>query len=223
MAKSKTSADKIVNIGAAAAALVLISYLAISYRFFSPEEPTGCMTEYRQAMRFGYENNDGSPLSLIELQGLAGFDERGVMENVHIAGDGGNRARKVLHVTPGRTGSRSRSAIGMQFSWRPDGGEKAQSTCLRYSVKLPADFEFGPGGILPGVFGGLAPGRGGLANDQSLAVRPQWSKNGNFVFVALAPPLANNGARILNRGKNQQIPARPLGHGGARSGLKRTG
>ena len=73
---------------------------------------------------------------------------------------------------------------GIEFRWSPPGIAGATSACLSYSVWLPDKFDFGGGGVLPGVFGGepAAP-RQRAANDR-LTVTSEWSAEGKPSLVA---------------------------------------
>lgn len=204
--KKKASVDKIVNYWVGAAAILLIGYIFISYRYFT-EVPTGCIANYPNAMRFALEGSDGLPLSMIELQALAGSQEQGLMQNTRIVNADNGPAPRVLQVSLGRADSDSDAAVGVHFSWRPDGGQDARSGCIRYSVKLPADFDFSAAGVLPGIFGGPSPDRTGLTSEQSLLVRPVWSKKGEAIIMALAKPVSDRGSLALNRHKPIKMQA----------------
>ena len=73
---------------------------------------------------------------------------------------------------------------GIEFRWSPPGISGANAACLSYSVWLPDKFDFGGGGVLPGVFGGepVAP-RQRAANDR-LTVTFEWSAEGKPSLVA---------------------------------------
>lgn len=198
MAK-KTSADQIVVVGGGLAAAVLVAYLGISYTYFN-DAPVGCMQDYPQAVRFGLQNSDGLPLSMIELQAQAGRDERGLMQNARIVSVENAPAPRVLEIKVGRADALDLdSAIGVHFPWRPDGSNDASSGCLRYSVFLPEDFDFSTGGLLPGLFGGSTPGRSDLADEAGFAVRTRWDRNGEMQILVQSKAVSENGKEIVSQ------------------------
>ncbi len=198
MAK-KTSADQIVVVGGGLAAAVLVAYLGISYTYFN-DAPVGCMQAYPQAVRFGLQNSDGLPLSMIELQAQAGRDERGLMQNARIVTVENAPAPRVLEIKVGRADALDLdSAIGIHFPWRPDGSNNASSGCLRYSVFLPEDFDFSTGGLLPGLFGGSTPGRSDLADEAGFALRTRWERNGEAQVLVQSKAVSENGKEIVSQ------------------------
>lgn len=77
-------------------------------------------------------------------------------------------------INPGNGGAPLGGA-GFQLPFRV----AAQAVCLRYRVRFPADFEFGLGGKLPGLYGGDAPrgcGPGQLA--RGFSARLMWRSGG---------------------------------------------
>lgn len=197
MAK-KTSADQIVQYGAGLAAMVLVGYLGISYKYFN-EVPTGCMEGYPQAVRFGLQSGDGLPLSMIELQAQAGREEQGLMQNARIVNVNDAPIARVLEVKLGRADSSDpESAVGIHFPWRPDGTHEAHSGCLRYSVYLPENFDFSTAGMLPGMFGGTTPERLDLTSDDAFALRTRWGRDGDTQIFVQSKAAAENGRQVVN-------------------------
>jgi hypothetical protein len=198
MAK-KTSADRIVLVGGGLVATVLVAYLGISYKYFN-DEPTGCMASYPQAVRFGLQNRDGRALSMIELQAVAGREERGLMQNARIVTADDAPTPRVLEVNLGRAdASDPGSPIGIHFPWRPDGSNDARSACLRYSVLLPEDFDFSAGGVLPGLFGGAMPGRSELANESGFVLRTRWGNGGEAQISVQSGAVSETGRAIVSQ------------------------
>ena len=197
MAKKK-SADEIVRYGGGIAAVALVAYLGISYKYFN-HVPVGCMEGYPQAIRFGLQSRDGIPLSMIELQAQAGREEKGLMRNARIVNVDDAPISRVLDVNLGRAdASDPESEVGIEFPWRPNGNLNAHSACLRYSVLLPEKFQFSGGGNLPGMFGGQMPGRMELTNDDSFVLRALWSRGGDAIFVAQSKALPENDRLLVN-------------------------
>lgn len=204
MAK-KTSADKIVQVGAGFATVALVGYLFISYKYFN-QTPTGCMANYPQAVRFGLQSSDGLPLSMIELQAQAGREEVGVMQNARIVNVEAAPNSRVLEVSLGRAdASDPESAIGVHFPWRPDGSRHASSGCLRYSIQLPHDFDVSIGGVLPGMFGGPTPDRLELTSEDAFAIRTRWGRDGNMQVIAQSKAVADNGRYVASQPGSMRI------------------
>ncbi|HRY06366.1 MAG TPA: hypothetical protein P5114_04545 [Hyphomicrobiaceae bacterium] len=193
----KTSADRIVQVGAGLVATALVAYLGISYKYFN-DVPVGCMANYPQAVRFGLQSSDGMPLSMIELQARAGREERGLMQNARIVNVADAPMPRVLEVKLGRADETNPdSPVGVNFPWRPDGKLNAHSGCMRYSVFLPEDFNFSVGGILPGMFGGPTPNRSELTSDEAFALRTQWDRDGHAQVYLQSKALNENGRMVV--------------------------
>ena len=199
MAK-KRSADQIMQISGGAIAAALIGYLVVSYTWFN-DAPVGCMDGYQQAIRFGLQNSDGLPLSTIELQAQAGPSEQGLMQNAKVVNAESAPMPRVLEVKLGRAdASNVQSPIGVHFPWRPESSHSTNSACLRYSVRLPENFDFAHAGTLPGLFGGPAPDRFEQAGAESgFALRTRWGKDGDAQFVAESKAVGDNGRYFINR------------------------
>ena len=194
----KASADQIVRYGGGIAALVLVGYLGISYKYFN-HVPIGCMESYPQVVRFGLESSDGLPISMIELQARAGREERGLMQNARIANVDNAPVSRVLDVNLGRADvADPESAMGINFPWRPDGIQNARSACLRYSVFFPQDFTFSVPGVLPGIFGGATPTQSDATSENSFALNARWSRDGDMMFIAQSKALPDNGKLLVN-------------------------
>ena len=199
----KTSADQIVQIAGGAAAVALAGYLYVSYTYFN-ETPVGCMDGYARAVRFSLHNAEGAPLSMIELQARSGREEEGLMQNARIVDTQSAQMARVLEVKLGRADDTDpQSAVGVNFPWRPDGGQGATSACLRYSVRLPEGIELPTGGLLPGLFGGVTPDRVAQAGEAGFALRTRWNKDGETQLVAEAKAVAENGRLVVG-------PPRPV-------------
>ncbi len=117
-----------------------------------------CSETYPSATEFALKTDAGKPMSPIELQARAGADEWGVLERAKVIALEGAPAPFVMTVQmPKGSASIYRSDVpkgGLTFRWQPQDLVGATSACLSYSVFLPADFNFGGGGELPGLFGG---------------------------------------------------------------------
>ncbi|MCB1519442.1 MAG: hypothetical protein KDJ37_02575 [Hyphomicrobiaceae bacterium] len=198
---TKTSVSTIVNVGGGGAALLLAVYALGSYMWADQKEP-GCMADYQNIANFAFRSPDGRLMSAIEVQAQAGADERGLMENTQIVELLSGPVDAALEVRLGRTDPADpMSAVGVDFAWRPLGLVAASSACLRYSIWLPNDFEFGTGGSLPGLFGGNAPALDGEKTTEGFAVRPKWTRDAVGEVLAESP--VNDGGDAKSYGYRQ--------------------
>jgi hypothetical protein len=146
------------------AALVSTAALAgaIKSLLFSPAlEP--CSLRYASSAILALERG-GVVLTSSDLQaGLGGKDE-GVAENVAIErikdGPAAAAMRVALASTRERDAETAPQPGGMRFPWEPRAIAPQGAACLAYWVRLPADFEFRRGGLLPGILGGDGAGDG---------------------------------------------------------------
>lgn len=202
MAK-KTSAQMIVNVSGGVLAVLMFGYMFVKYRYIDVP-PTGCMEAYHQAVRFNLANREGGPISAIELQARAGNEEQGLMKNASVVRLDDAPVSTGLEIQAGRADAQNpASTIGINFPWRPQSLRNAQSACLRYSVFLPEDFDFGFGGYLPGFFGGDVPARSEQPVDRSFAARMMWTKDGSGIVLAQAKPVGEQGWRIISNPKGR--------------------
>lgn len=187
---------------------LLIGGFAIGYVIsdaLSTRKPSACSARYDVATMFPVHNAKGELLSPIELQAMAGRHERGVLERVSIVPGAGAPAPAVLEVklpkgtAAPRHGSLAHSESGIGLRWSPQEVQGATSACLSYSAFVPADFEFGEGGVLPGLYGGdfvdPADGRG---TRPAFAARLAWRGTGAGDAVLYHP---RNGENHLNDGR----------------------
>jgi hypothetical protein len=146
-------------------AAVLVSSAAVagalkSLLFAPAIEP--CNTRYPSSAILALERG-GVVLTPSDLQsGLGGKDE-GVAENVAIERLKEGPAAAAMRVTlaPTREPAGGEPLVGgMRFPWEPRAIAKQASACLAYHVRLPAEFEFRGGGVLPGLVGGDGGGDG---------------------------------------------------------------
>jgi hypothetical protein len=82
--------------------------------------------------------------------------------------------------------SGKRNGIGMQ--WSPTDFRPANSACLRYSVQMAEDFEYGKQGILPGLYGGRAYDTSKPSDGKNgFAARLAWRADRTAEVVAQLP------------------------------------
>ena len=176
----------LINLGGALVGLIVVVYVA--YAAFHTEAEQPCSMRFPAATRFSLQTGAGKPLTSVELQARAGLRDLGVIDNARVVAVDGGPSPEALEVNlrnlPRGDDPDAKLRNGIEFRWSPPGISGANAACLSYSVWLPDKFDFGGGGVLPGVFGGepVAP-RQRAANDR-LTVTFEWSAEGKPSLVA---------------------------------------
>ncbi len=196
----KTSVDTIVKFGAGGMVLLLAAYSAVAYMLVEKPVP-GCMESYERTAIFDLNASDGRPLTTIELQARAGAGEVGIMQNARIVEVGGGPSPVAMEVALSASAPGGQAESGLDFAWHP-ASDGARSACLRYSVWMPVNFDFGPGGYLPGFYGNEVGSSGATPSSAGLRVRTKWQREGTSEIHARAPAIqAANGRSFTTRDK----------------------
>jgi hypothetical protein len=168
----------------------------------SKEVAPVCSERYGVATQFSLQRSAGEPASAVELQSRLGGRDWGVAENASIekTPDGPSAlALKVRMSKPAATAVNGTSGLG--FTWLQSDAPKASAACLTYQVMLPKDFDYGEGGVLPGVFGGAtsaAPKDGKEQVKSSFGTHLLWGKDGGLSLrMAMAGETADWGVKPL--------------------------
>lgn len=154
---------------------------------FSEKTVPGCEMRYANASGFALERASGELLDAVSLQSKIYSDDWGFLDNVAIERDttaDGRLAMQVRFRPGGEMNDRKRTATsGVGFTWRPGQLNTARAACLNYSVWLPADFDFGDGGVLPGLFGqsDTSP------ETTKFSVQMRWLKSGKVAVQPVTP------------------------------------
>lgn len=191
----KTSIDTIVKVGGGSAVVVLALLSVASVMLTDDVEP-GCMPSYQRLATFDLQSSEGAPLTPIELQARAGIGEVGIMQNARVVEVNGGPSRLALDVSlaaPAAGGSEGSSTTstaagsGIDFAWRPMPAD-AKSVCMRYSVFVPENFDYGFGGALPGLFGSEDGSDAAAAPAaSSIRIHNRWQRDG-YAEVELRAP-----------------------------------
>ena len=177
------------------------------HSMFTKEVIPSCAGQFAKAMRLGVETANGNPMSPIELQSRAGMREWGVLENAKVVRIKNAPAPAVLEVKLARSKTAPEvngaqlSGIGM--TWVPPGLASAEAACLSYDVWVPADFDFGASGTLPGIYGGARPD---VAAVQGEPVKPGFSGRLAWNSSGIADPIAVLG---VGNEAGRQLPVAP--------------
>lgn len=176
----------LINLGGALVGLFVVGYVV--YAAFHTEVEQPCSTRFPAATRFSLQTGAGKPLTAVELQARAGLRDLGVIDNARVVPVDGGPSPEALEVKlrnlPGGDDPDAKMRNGIEFRWSPPGIAGANSACLGYSVWLPDKFDFGGGGVLPGVFGGEPAAPRQRALNDRLAVTFEWSGEGQPSLVA---------------------------------------
>jgi Polysaccharide lyase 14 len=186
---SQSKFHLIFNTVGALIGITVVGYIV--YSLLHSETETACRARYPAATRLGLQTSDGALMSTLELQARAGVDEYGINENAKMIADApGGVAIEVTLAPVAEVESRAeRSANGIFFRWTPPGIGAATAGCLSYMLWLPDDFDFGMGGLLPGIVGEAKADESGSAAP-TLGARPQWRGEGEAA-LNVAPSGSN--------------------------------
>ncbi|MFM2423299.1 MAG: hypothetical protein RL291_1829 [Pseudomonadota bacterium] len=152
-----------------------------------PEVPT-CTARsdvYARSYTLSLER-EGEPVRLADFQSELNGTDFGVADHMRIRALTTGPARAVMIVSMGKGSSSPKSANGylggVSFPWRPDDLAGKKSVCLVYHMFLPVDFNFGAGGTLPGITGGLRdrPEDGSITE---YIARLVWRRDGDVALV----------------------------------------
>jgi hypothetical protein len=161
----------------AAAGLVTVAALAAVVRsfVFAPASAP-CSERYANATFFALERA-GVVLTAADLQSGVGGRDAGLIDNVAIlkAKDAPSPAIMTIGLPKGSSSPHVAEGpkAGMSFPWEPRALQGKSAACLAYHVHLPADFDFGRGGVLPGLRGAGAEEPAGDGFVAHLAWRPR--------------------------------------------------
>jgi len=163
----------------AAALLVTVGALAAVVRslVYSPAmEP--CTQRYSNSTAFALERG-GVVLMAADLQSGVGGRDAGVIENVTINRIKNAPSPLVMTVSLAKGAGSAHGSMaakgGVSFPWQPRAVQGKTAACLSYQVLLPADFESGRGGALPGIQGVDATER----SEDGFVARMAWRDGGS--------------------------------------------
>jgi hypothetical protein len=186
------SAQSIVFNAAGVGLFVFLGGYAV-HSFFSEQTVAPCSTRYPAGVQFSFVNSKGAPMSAIELQARAGFNEFGLLKNASVETAPGEAWRHSLVVALAKSDDDEKSGQnGISFAWPIGEMRSARSACLTYYAKLSKDVDLRSPGHLPGL---MASGRASHSDHDAPAgfkARLGWSQSGNIgVDVALSKSRGN--------------------------------
>lgn len=194
----------LVNVGFGLTVIVTAGFMV--YSLFSTETVPPCSSRHTEVHELTLQTADGRLMTPIELQANIGGGGRYIADHAKVLPVPGGPASAAIEVALEKgTSSVYQSDYphgGVAFQWAPDGLNGAEVACLRYSIRLPADFDFDKAGMLPGVFGGVPPQLHESPDGESgFATRLIWRKKGLGEVFAQVPDKSPVNGRILGRGK----------------------
>lgn len=152
----KVPNTKVIVFNAAAGLVVAGALIALVQSVFLKSGTLPCSERYGSGTIFSLERG-GVMLTATDLQARLGGKDVGVDENVQIVRpkDGPVAVAMRINLPKGSASPLGAAAPkgGISFPWLPRSVRGKSAACLSYSVLLPTDFAFGPGGVLPGVLG----------------------------------------------------------------------
>jgi hypothetical protein len=164
-----------------ASLLVVATATATQFRaYFNPTQVQACSARYARTVRIGLERN-GSLITASDVQAVSAGADVGVIENLAIVRvkDGPTSAglAVTINADTGHPAHLVAASGGISFPWQPRAlPENLSAACLAYNVYLPANFEFGDRGTLPGLFG-VSLGKG-ATNGERFALPMLWADRG---------------------------------------------
>ena len=148
-----------------------------------------CSERYAHTMVFPLRRPSGEALTTEDLQSRLAGRDWGLLEHARIIKVSQGPAPVALQVdlpagAAGKGDSAERGS-GMGFRWTPSTLRRASAACLTYSIWLPNDFDFGPGGALPGLYGGDADEPTASGRPSGFSTRPRWNGDGTAEIRAM--------------------------------------
>jgi hypothetical protein len=160
--KRKTPDAKVILFNAAAVMIGVAAVAGVVRSFVFSPTSAPCSERYTSSTSFALERA-GVLLSAADLQAGLGGKDVGVIENLAIARHRDAPAPVAMTVSLPKGSAFPQASTspkgGMSFPWETRLLRGKTAACLSYSVLVPADFEFGRGGALPGLGGGDAEAR----------------------------------------------------------------
>ena len=203
MAKRRSTAKDAQNYlyNFAAGGVGLLTVFLAVFGMRSKEIAIVCSERYGTAQQFSLQRTVGVPASAVELQARLGGRDWGIIENASIVKTADGPSPLALQVNLPKP-SDPKTPLGLGFAWLLADAKPAHSACLTYQVMAPSDFEYGEGGVLPGLFGGdtaIAPQRGKDIVKSSFGTHLIWGSDGRF------------SVRVITADEPDNLTFRPLG------------
>ena len=185
----KLPSTRLIAFNAVAVIFFVGAVVSVFKDFLIPPTLPPCSPRYLTTTGMSLEQ-DGRLLTIIDIQAAAHGRDRGLTDSATVTRIADAPAPAALLVRLARgTGVATVDAKtpgGISFPWLPRSAQNAGAACLVYDVRLPADFDFGSGGTLPGLIG--AANQTALMSDgpDGFALPVQWGEQGRMAMQAKA-------------------------------------
>jgi hypothetical protein len=181
---------RFVLFNAAAVLVALAAIVAVVHSNLVSSSAAPCSGRYLTSMTFPLERN-GVVLSATDIQARALGGDASLADSLEIVRLEGAPVPVAMRVDLPKG--------GMSFAWQPRSMRGQEAVCLGYQLQLPADFNFGPGGNLPGV-GGQAEHGG-----DRFVVQPTWVQGGVLTATSRTTAADKPVSQVAN-GDGSAIP-----------------
>ncbi len=177
---SKSMSNRAILLNGAALLIIALSGGAVLRSALFHDDAPPCLDRFANGTALGLERN-GQPLGIADLQARVSGTDWGLLDGARVVKLKSGPSPHALEmnlgaVKPRPEGSDLKPGIG--FTWTPRGFERATAACLAYSVFLPEDFDFGKGGILPGLVG-TAKDDAAEVKETTFSTRYAWRADGS--------------------------------------------
>jgi hypothetical protein len=198
----KLPSARLVLFNAAAVLIGLAAVVAVIRSYLVSSAAAPCSGRYLTSMAFPLER-DGVVLTATDIQARSAGADASLVDNLEIVRLQGGPVPVAMKVAlpQGAGGPGAASKGGISFAWQPRSMRGQSAVCLAYHLLLPADFDFGLGGVLPGV-----QGQADSASDRFLA-QPTWGQGGAMT----ASSRATLGGKTANQAADGDGSALPRG------------
>jgi hypothetical protein len=193
----KIPSARLVLFNAAAVLIAASAVVAVLRSFLAPSSLVPCTQRYQTTMVFPLER-DGAMVTPADIEARSGSQDAAALRNLEIVRISGGSAQIGMSVALPKglaapaTGAAEES--GISFPWQPRSLRNKSAVCLSYSLLLPADFNFGLGGTLPGIVG-----QTDLSGDR-FAVQAVWGQGGDVGAASVVTLAGQKSRRDLEGG-----------------------
>ena len=168
---------KVILFNAAASLVAIGAVVGVVRTWLAPTALRACSERYATSMAFPLER-DGVVLTASDIQARTGGKDAGLLENLNVVRLKKGPAPIAMSVELPKGSAAPTSSVvpkgGISFPWQPRSLKDKAAVCLSYRILLPAAFDFGFGGALPGLIG-----QADQSTDRFL-VRLAWHQGGTI-------------------------------------------
>ena len=164
--------------GVVALLMVVLAVRGIMHKEIVPQ----CSERFANGTLFGLQNKAGAPIGAPDLQARLAGRDWGLLENLKLVAMKDGPAAVAMQIAMPKHAAKPDEDVqpksGMGFTWLLPSIAEAKAACLTYNVMLPEAFDFGAGGMLPGLFGGETAEMPSPTTKGAFMVRNTWGPDG---------------------------------------------